>query len=44
MGAIRINLGAEFRHNLAIDRHTPSRDPFLGLSPRRQSSSSNDFL
>ena len=41
---IRIDLGAELRHHLAVDGHAPSGNPLLSLPPRSQSRSCDYFL
>jgi hypothetical protein len=41
---IRINLGAEFLHDMAVDRHAPGRNELLGLAPRRQPGTGDKFL
>ena len=41
---IRISLGAEFGHNLSINRDETGRNHLLGFPPGRNPGSGNDFL
>lgn len=41
---LRIRLGSQLRHDLAIDRNSTFRDQLLGLSPRRNAGPREKFL